>query len=107
MSADDRDAAVGMGSVLLWPRRLAGLETSAVAVRLRRPAPQPCGGASAVVANGLRDRLVGDLAPSGALRQPPVELATRRDVELREHLAQVVGDGVRTDEQTGADLRIR
>jgi hypothetical protein len=34
-------------------------------------------------------------------------LAARRDLELRENLAQVAGDGVLTDEQPRADVDVR
>src|SRR3954447_5709283 len=43
----------------------------------------------------------------GAVGQHSVELAARRDVELREDLAQVVGDRVRADVQARADLWVR
>jgi hypothetical protein len=39
--------------------------------------------------------------------QDAVELAARGDAEFGEHLAQVVLDGVRADEEPGADLEIR
>ena len=45
------------------------------------------------------------LALAGGERE--LELAARADVELGEHLVQVVLDGARADEQPRADLRVR
>ena len=42
-----------------------------------------------------------------ALGQHAQELAARGDVELAEHLAQVLGDRVLADEQPRADLGVR
>jgi hypothetical protein len=42
--------------------------------------------------------------PAG--RQCPLQLAARGDTQLREHLAQVVLDRARADEQPGTDLRV-
>jgi len=41
--------------------------------------------------------------PELAARKNPVELAARVDLQLLEHLGQVVLDGSGTDEQAGAD----
>ena len=47
------------------------------------------------------------LSCTHAVGQHPSELVARGDVELVEHLAQVVGDGVLADEQPRADVRVR
>jgi hypothetical protein len=39
--------------------------------------------------------------------QDAAQLVARADLELDEHLAQVVLDGARADEQPGADLLVR
>jgi hypothetical protein len=41
---------------------------------------------------------------SGFTREHPLEFVARADLELREHLVQVVLDGPRADEQLRADL---
>ena len=43
----------------------------------------------------------------GVVGQDAMELAARADADLGEHLAQVVLDRARADEQPGADLRVR
>ena len=59
---------------------------------------------SASAVQATRAGLVASAAaPPG---QDAVELAARGDAELGEDLAQVVLDGVRADEQPGADLRV-
>jgi hypothetical protein len=50
-------------------------------------------------------RLAG-LPAVWAAGQHAIELAAGGDTELGEDLAQVVLDGVRADEQPGADLRV-
>ena len=45
--------------------------------------------------------------PGGPVGQRRAQLAAGADAELGEHLAQVVLDGARADEQLGADLRVR
>src|SRR5437763_3303429 len=54
------------------------------------------------------DALVASLGAVGAATiERAAELLAGADVELGEHLAQVVLDSARADEQLGADLRVR
>src|SRR4051812_10033298 len=58
-----------------------------------------CRGRAAAGAPVFVNRLLPD--------QCLTEITARRDIELAEHLVQVVFDGPRADEQLGADLRVR
>src|SRR4051812_14258546 len=49
----------------------------------------------------------GDAARVGNSGERAAQLLAGADVELGEHLAKVVLDGARADEQLGADLRVR
>src|SRR3954462_15402925 len=49
----------------------------------------------------------GDAARVGNSGERAAQLLAGADLELGEHLAQVVLDGARADEQLGADLRVR
>ena len=60
--------------------------------------------ASAAEQTSLRRGRCGCDVPTAAAEAP--QLAARADVELGEHLVQVVLDGARADEQLAADLRI-
>ena len=70
---------------------------------MARPAMPPAGGAGAQA--GLRGLV--RLGGVRVGRQSAVKLVAGADVELGEDLAQVVPDRARTDEQPGADLRVR
>src|SRR3954469_25682079 len=50
---------------------------------------------------------LGQLACAGAVGQRRLELIARRDAQLAEDLAQVIGDGVLADDQARADLGVR
>ena len=62
--------------------------------RLLIPLPSDC----------ARDRVYG--FPGSAAGERAVQMLTAGDPELGEDLVEVVLDGARTDEQTGADLGI-
>jgi hypothetical protein len=67
-------------------------------------------GQPAPTRRGLRpsDALVASLGAVGAATaERAAELLAGANVELGEHLAQVVLDSARADEQLGADLRVR
>src|SRR4051794_19663283 len=68
--------------------------------------PSCAAAASAAPSTVARERIWNGLATSSA-GQRRAELGARGDVELREHLAQVVGDGVLADEQPLADRGVR
>src|SRR3954462_1907530 len=68
--------------------------------------PSCAAAASAAPSTVARERIWNGLATSSA-GQRRAELGARGDVELGEHLAQVVGDGVLADEQPLADRGVR
>ena len=88
------------GPVRSWvtmqrPSRPSGARICRSPQRGSRPELAVPGAALCGAPSGLRQRQVVPELPAGA------------DVELGEHLAQVVLDGARADEQPGADLRVR
>src|SRR4051812_14764233 len=62
------------------------------------------GRASRLASQPSRSWSSGRLGGIGSVAQRSIELVARADVELAEHLAQVVGDRVLADEQPRADL---
>src|SRR5690349_10865887 len=63
--------------------------------------------AAPVVTRPSRALARGDAARLGDGGERAAQLLARADLELGEHLAQVVLDGARADEQPGSDLRVR
>src|SRR5450631_209501 len=77
------------------PLRTASRVSRRTLVRTRHAAP------------GAGTGLLGGQGRPSGVGQRPAELPARADAELGEYLAQVPLDGARTEEQLGADLRIR
>jgi len=90
-----------LGTVRAIAAGLAAAGTAAALVILARSAPAIDGSAGLADAGGLA---AGHGRAGG---RHAVQLTAGADAELGEHLPQVVLDGVRADEQPGADLRVR
>src|SRR4051794_28315304 len=85
-----------------WPPRLEGPPPRPRGPLAARPARRPAG-AQVTLASGVRP----DAAVLGHPGERAGQLLARADVELGEHLLQVVLDRARADEELGADLRVR